>query len=329
MCLSTPFAVERDILIYCLIERNQHHIMSKIINVACFGEVLWDVFPGGAKRAGGAPFNVAYHLNKMAVNAFMISSVGDDALGNELISKIMAWDISNAGIQQSAEHPTSKVIATIDEHHEAHYEILENVAWDFIKSMPNDKKKVTTMDALVFGTLAARNETSRNTLFELIEASRFNIFDINLRPPHYSLSLIQELLHQSHLAKFNQAELKMILDFSGKTYQEERDGIRYIQDTFNTPEIIVSKGSKGALYATEDIVYDYPAIAVEVIDTVGSGDSFLAGFIAKRLDQNASAQEIMSNAICLGAFITSKEGACPEYDLQEFYSFKQANQRDV
>ena len=300
--------------------------MSKeIISVACFGEVLWDTFPGEIKRAGGAPFNVAYHLNKMGINAYMISSVGEDTLGHELINKITAWNISTDGIQISTEHPTSQVIATIDEHHDAHYEIVENVAWDFIKALPADQEKLTKMDALVFGTLAARNQASRNTLFELIEASKFNIFDINLRPPHYSTELIEALLHKSHLAKFNKAELRMILDYLGKAYKDEIDSVRFIQEKFKIEEVIVSKGSRGALYVCADAVYDYPTISVQVKDTVGSGDSFLAGFIAKRLEKDTSAHDIMTNAVFLGAFVTSQEGACPEYDLEQFNVFKEAN----
>ena len=300
--------------------------MSKeIISVACFGEVLWDTFPGEIKRAGGAPFNVAYHLNKMGINAYMISSVGEDTLGHELINKITAWNISTDGIQLSTEHPTSQVIATIDEHHDAHYEIVENVAWDFIKALPADQEKLTKMDALVFGTLAARNQASRNTLFELIEASKFNIFDINLRPPHYSTELIEALLHKSHLAKFNKAELRMILDYLGKAYKDEIDSVRFIQEKFKIEEVIVSKGSRGALYVCADAVYDYPTISVQVKDTVGSGDSFLAGFIAKRLEKDTSAHDIMTNAVSLGAFVTSQEGACPEYDLKQFNVFKEAN----
>lgn len=300
---------------------------KKKISVACFGEVLWDTFPGGKTRAGGAPFNVAYHLNKMGIEAYMISSVGDDLLGHQLIDKISAWNISTKGIQISTEHPTSQVIATMDAHHVAHYEIVEEVAWDYIQSLPGDREKLTQLDALVFGTLAARNHTSRNTLFDLIEASTYTVFDINLRPPHYHIPLIKELLDKTQLAKFNKAELKMILDFLGKAYKDEKDSIRYIQDTFKIKEVIVSKGSKGALYACDGTLYAYPTIPIEVNDTVGSGDSFLAGFIAKRLELNSSAHDIMTNAVCLGAYVTSQEGACPEYDLLDFISFKESNQR--
>ncbi len=295
-------------------------------NVACFGEVLWDTFTDGERRAGGAPFNVAYHLSKMGVEAYMISSVGNDSLGNELLDKIKNWEIATDGIQISDQYPTSQVLATIDENNEAQYEIVEGVAWDYIHCLASDQKKVATMDALVFGSLAARNETSRNTLFELVEESPYNVFDINLRPPHFDVSLIKQLLHKTQLAKFNKAELRLILDFLGKTYQDEVDSIRYIQDKFEIKEVMVSKGSKGALYAYGDDIYNYPTIPISVKDTVGSGDSFLAGFISKRLEKNSTAQEIMSNAVSLGAFVTASEGACPDYSLSDFLQFKEQNE---
>ncbi|MEJ5054172.1 carbohydrate kinase family protein [Sphingobacterium sp. MYb382] len=293
------------------------------IKIACFGEVLWDIFPGEQRRMGGAPFNVAYHLSKMGVDARMISSVGADTLGEELLVQIKEGGVSTAGVQVNKEHPTSTVIATIDEHNEAHYAIVEQVAWDYIDVIPSDVEALKDADAFVFGTLAARYEKSRNTLFELVEASSYNVFDINLRPPHYDVHLIKELLHKTQLAKFNKAELRMMLDFLGKDYIDERDSIRFLQDTFGMREIIVSKGSKGALYAHGDDFYLYPTVKVEVKDTVGSGDSFLAGFLSKRLEKGAFVQDIMHQAVALGAYITSQEGACPAYTLADFTAFKQ------
>ena len=292
------------------------------IKVACFGEVLWDIFPGGQRRAGGAPFNVAYHLFKMGVDVNMISSVGDDELGHELLNKIKDWQISTDNIQVSKVHPTSTVIASMDENNEAVYDIVQDVAWDFIETKPVDQQLLATTDALVFGTLGSRNEKSRNTLFELIEASAYNVLDINLRPPHYDVAIIKDLLHKTQLAKFNKSELRMMLSFMGKPYSTEKDAIRYLQDTFGMHEIIISKGSKGALYAYDDDFYLYPTVPIEIKDTVGSGDSFLAGFLSKRLEKGASRHDVMLQAISLGAFITAREGACPEYSLEEFIEFR-------
>lgn len=296
------------------------------IKVACFGEVLWDIFPGDRRRAGGAPFNVAYHLHKMGIEANMISSVGDDPLGHELLQKIRDWQISTNGIQVSSTHPTSTVIATMDENNDAQYDIVQQVAWDFISVIPNDVLQLGETDALVFGSLATRNEKSKETLFELIEASAYNVFDINLRAPYYNVHVIKDLLHKTQLAKFNKMELRMMLDFLGRTYENEKDSIKYLQDTFGMHEIIVSKGSKGALYACDGDFYLYPTIEIEVKDTVGSGDSFLAGFLSKRLESSANVHETMHQAVALGAFITAREGACPEYTAAEFAGFRDSHQ---
>lgn len=291
-------------------------------NIACFGEILWDIFPGDNPRAGGAPFNVSYHLNKMGIHAQMISGIGDDHLGHELLSKVRGWGLSEDTIQIQKEYPTSTVIAHIDEHNEAHYDIVENVAWDYIAATESNKKLVSKSDALVFGSLATRNEVSRNTLFELVETSPFNVFDINLRAPFYDIKTIKDLLHHTQLAKFNKAELRLILEFLNKEYIDEQDAAGFIQNRFGIKEIIISKGSKGAVYINEDKIYTYPAVSIEIKDTVGSGDSFLAGFLSKRF-VTEDTHEIMIQATSLGAFITSKEGACPDYSLEEFNLFKE------
>lgn len=293
------------------------------IKIACFGEVLWDIFPGGDRRAGGAPFNVAYHLSKMGVEVNMISSVGNDELGRELLQKIQDWQISTAGIQINNTYPTSTVVATIDEHHDAHYDIVSDVAWDYMEFNPVNQAMVATSDALVFGSLATRNERTRNTLFQLLEASSYPVFDINLRAPHYDVHVIKDLLYKTHLAKFNKAELRMLIDFMGKSYTTEEDSVNFLRDTFGIGEVIVSKGSKGALYADHHDFYSIPTIPIQVKDTVGSGDSFLAGFLSKRLEQGTSATAMMHQAVSLGAFVTAQEGACPEYTLADFISFRE------
>ncbi|REC47201.1 carbohydrate kinase family protein [Chryseobacterium pennipullorum] len=295
------------------------HIKTQAV---CFGEVLWDIFPGEQKRIGGAPFNVAYHLSKMGLEVNMISSVGDDKPGHALLEKMKGWNIPTEHVQITTRYPTSTVIATVDENNDAHYEIVEDVAWDFIDATAKNKEILTTADAFVFGTLAARNEKSRNTLFQLLDIGSYNVFDINLREPYYEVGMIKDLLYKTHLAKFNKAEMRMMLDFLGKEYTTEEDGVKYLQDRFDLQEIIISKGSKGALYAHEDHLYRYPTIPVKIKDTVGSGDSFLAGFLSKKLDKQSFVHETMVQAVSLGAFITSQEGACPEYSQEDFSRFK-------
>lgn len=287
--------------------------------VFCYGEVLWDIFPYGA-RAGGAPFNVAYNLRRMGVNSRAISRIGNDDLGRQLHAKLTAWGFPQADLQIDQTQPTGTVRATFDEHGEAQYDIVEPVAWDFIENTPGLFNDVNNAAAFVFGSLIARSAASRNTLFELLEASNLKIFDVNLREPYCDFAVINQLLHKADIVKMNKAEMRRVLESMGTEYTTEHDAVRYIQDYFSVNEILISKGSKGALYYDGHQDYFAPAVPVTVKDTVGSGDSFLAGFISKRI-QGASPEDIMLRATALGAFVTSQEGACPEYTLADFENF--------
>ncbi|WP_312822978.1 carbohydrate kinase [Epilithonimonas sp.] len=287
----------------------------------CFGEVLWDIFPTGS-RAGGAPFNVAYNLDKMGVEVQMISKVGNDELGKNLLEQIDSWEISTNHIQIDNEKPTGTVIANFDEHGEAHYDIVNNVAWDNIQITPEQKELIQNSEAFVFGSLIARNEESKNTLLELIELSKFRVFDVNFRPPFIDFDLIKTLLHKANLVKMNKAELRTIIEFLGEEYIDEDTSIKHIQNYFDLNEIVLTKGSKGARYFVGNENYTFSAVSIDVQDTVGSGDSFLAGFLSKRI-QGKNPQEIMKQGVSLGAFITSKSGACPDYSYEEFKSFRE------
>jgi fructokinase len=300
--------------------------MEQIINkpsVFCYGEVLWDIFPEGA-RAGGAPFNVAYNLMRMGVDAHMISRIGEDQLGHDLMKQVAAWNISTQDSQIDNQYATGTVIAHIDEHNEAHYDIIQPVAWDFIEFRKDYIEKVSNAEAFVFGSLITRSEVARNTLFQLLEVAKFKVFDVNIRPPFFSVPVIKDLLFKADLVKMNKAELRLVVDFLGKDYVSEDDSIRFVQDTFNINEILVSKGSKGALYYNGNDRFEAPAVPVTIQDTVGSGDAFLAGFLSKRIT-GANPAAIMAQATALGAFITSKEGACPDYTFKDFESFCAAN----
>jgi fructokinase len=288
-------------------------------SIVCYGEVLWDIFPTGA-RAGGAPFNVAYNLTKMGVDANIISSVGNDEYGRTLLTQIEDWGISSEHIQVDEKHDTGTVIAHIDEHNEAHYDIVQPVAWDFIEFKEDYRQKVADAEAFVFGSLITRNEVSRNTLFELLEIAKFKVFDVNIRPPYFSINVVKDLFFKADLVKLNKAELRNIIELLGKDYSSESAGIRFVQDKFSINEVIVSKGSQGAIYCVSDKQFEFPAVPVKVEDTIGSGDAFLAGFLSKRIF-NAPPNEIMSRATALGAFITSQSGACPNYTFADFESF--------
>lgn len=298
-------------------------ITNKYNYVVCFGEVLWDIFPTGS-RAGGAPFNVAYNLFKMGIDAKMLSRIGNDELGHRLLNQIKDWGITTEFIQVDQEKATGTVIADFDEHGEAVYDIVKEVAWDYIQPLPEHKELIQNSEAFVFGSLITRNKTSQNTLLELLDYSKFRVFDVNFRPPFIDFEFIKKLLHKADLVKMNKAELRTILEYLGEDYVDEDTSIRHLQAYFNLNEIVLTKGSKGARYFVGNTAYDFPAVHIEIADTVGSGDSFLAGFLSKRI-QGRSPEEIMKQATSLGAFITSKSGACPDYTYEEFRTFRENN----
>lgn len=288
--------------------------------VVCFGEVLWDIFPQGT-RAGGAPFNAAYNISKMGTDVKMLSRIGNDELGEKLIHQINTWGLTTDYIQADKEHPTSTVIAKIDEENEATYDIVNHVAWDYIDFLPEHEELISNAEAFVFGSLSARNPKSRETLLKLLKFAKLKIFDVNFRPPFIDLELIKELLFQADIVKMNKAEMRQIMQFFSEEYKSEDESAAFIQNHFNIKEIVLTKGSKGARYFVGDQNYGFSAVPIEIADTVGSGDAFLAGFISKRV-QLKSPEEIMKEAISLGAFITSKSGACPDYEYEEFEKFK-------
>ncbi|UTX49368.1 carbohydrate kinase [Chryseobacterium sp. MA9] len=298
-------------------------ITNKINYVVCFGEVLWDIFPSGS-RAGGAPFNVAYNLFKMGIDTKMLSRIGNDELGHSLLNQIKNWGITTDFIQLDEEKATGTVLADFDEQGEAVYDIVKEVAWDYIESLPKHKDLIQNSEAFVFGSLITRSEVSQTTLLELLEYSKFRVFDVNFRPPFIDFDFIKKLLHKADLVKMNKAELRKIFEFLGEEYIDEDTSIRHLQAYFNLNEIVLTKGSKGARYFVGNTAYNFPAVHIEIADTVGSGDSFLAGFLSKRI-QGRSPEKIMKQATSLGAFITSKSGACPDYSYEEFREFREKN----
>ena len=287
--------------------------------VVCYGEVLWDIFPTKTKP-GGAPMNVAYHLRKFGIDSRMISRVGDDEAGKKLLNLLTEWDIPTENCQADLTNETGKVIATVMPGNEMSYNIYSPVAWDYITPNADNDKLVSEADAFVYGSLVTRNETSRETLYQLIEKAKFNVFDINLRQPYYSPEIIKHLLGKCNLLKLNDTELELISAWFSTQKSDEETAVRVLQQKFNIDEVIVTKGAAGASYYTKDESYTFPAFKVTVKDTCGSGDSFLAAFLAKKFE-GASPETSMIYATGLGAFVASHEGACPAYNLTGLESY--------
>lgn len=279
--------------------------------VVCFGEVLWDILPSG-EMPGGAPMNVAYHLHKQHKNPAVITRIGNDDKGKELIDIFSVNGICTDFFQLDNEHGTGKVFAKPNEQHEVLYDIVKPVAWDFIEKEDTLDTLVSNADYFVFGSLSARSPVSKNTLLQLLESAKTKVLDINLRPPHYDRKIVEELLGKADFLKLNLAELELITGWFSK-YTTVKDKVNLIKEKFNVQNIVVTKGGDGADLYYNGHEYTHYGYKVKVVDTIGSGDAFLAGLITK-LSESVSPEETLDFASRLGAFIATKKGACPEYD---------------
>jgi len=300
-------------------------MLQKMINmennndhkVVCFGEVLWDILPSGAVP-GGAPMNVAYHLHKQQKNPALITSIGIDEKGEQLVKIFSDYGICTDFFQVDYEHETGKVFAEPNEHNEVVYEIVKPVAWDYIKWEDDFENLVSNANYFVFGSLASRNNVSKKTLFQLLEYAENKVLDINLRPPHFNRRIVEELLSKADFLKLNLAELELITGwFSKHTSIEDR--VRSITDKFKIQNMVVTMGGDGAVLYYNGNEYLQKGYKVDVVDTVGSGDAFLAGLLARLLD-NASPVNALEFASGLGAFIAMQKGACPVYNVDEIYN---------
>lgn len=281
--------------------------------VVCYGEVLWDILPSGPLR-GGAPMNVAYHLQKLKQNPALITKIGDDQYGKDLISPLEKDGVT-VKYEVDRAHPTGLVYATEGTNHEMTYDIVFPSAWDFIEWQKGYEDIVSAADYFVFGSLTSRNDVSRKTLHRLTEAAKMNVMDINVRPPHFERKQAEFLLEKTDLLKMNLAELELVTDWFDQT-GSTIDRIKFVQDHFKIDQIIVTKGGDGAMVNDHGTIYEHPGYKVSVQDTIGSGDSFLAGYLAQLL-KGAGAEEALDYAAGIGAFVATKAGGCPEYEVGE------------
>lgn len=288
--------------------------MNKTFDAVCFGEILWDVLPTGAKP-GGAPMNVAYHLQKLGLQAAMISRVGLDEKGEALLAILQQNGVATTYIQRDPVHKTGIVNATLHPTNEVTYEIVHPVAWDFIAPEEGLAALVNGSRFFIYGSLAARDNPSAQTLRELVEAAQTKVVDINLRPPHFSQPLIEWLLASADILKLNEHELPLLTSWYSQLKKDDEQ-VKFLQDRFSIPTIIVTKGGDGAMVCCEGQLYTHPGYRVKVADTIGSGDAFLAGFLAKT-KEGLPVEERLQFANALGAFIASKEGACPSYRVSD------------
>ena len=286
----------------------ENNSFNKII---CYGEVLWDMLPGG-KKPGGAPMNVGIHLKKLGLHPTIVSRIGNDEQGAELKQFLRKNEMESRFVGIDKKLNTSEVLVHLDEDRNATYEICEPVAWDNV-SIDNDLIKLATAaDLIIFGSLAQRNKITRKTLLKLLENSKATrLLDVNLRPPYDRPEIVEKLLHASDFAKLNDEELIKISGWHNKS-GDERDLITWMADFYKCSTVCVTRGSSGAILYIDEEFHEHPGFHVQATDTVGAGDSFLAALIFG-LSEKKSPPKALEFACAVGAYVASQHGAVPDY----------------
>jgi len=282
--------------------------------VLCFGEILWDFLPRGA-FPGGAPFNVAYHLHRQGLQVHLVSAVGRDLLGDELLFRLRQWGLSTDGIARHIGLPTGYVRATLGPSGDANYEIAPQVAWDQIIIGEDTIRSAFGASALVFGSLALRSPSNRaalDRLLAVLPTDAMRVFDVNLRPPHDDLFLVREMARRATLLKLNAAEAARLAHGPPDTGREEANA-RTLAAKYDCAAVCISAGERGAGLLTDGKWTWADARAVAVRDTVGAGDAFMAGLLAGLILRREKPAAALDRACRMGGFVAASDGATPDY----------------
>lgn len=280
--------------------------------VVGMGEALWDVLPEG-KKIGGAPANFAYHVSQFGLPSCVVSAVGDDALGKEIIE-----NFTSKGLNQliaEVPYPTGTVQVEIDQAGVPQYEIKENVAWDNIPYTAHLESLAERTKAVCFGSLAQRNVVSRNTINRFLDAmpqveDSLVVFDVNLRQGFYNKEILCNSMKRCNILKINDEELVTISRMFGYPGIDLQDKCWILLGKYNLKMLILTCGINGSYVFTPGNVSFQPTPKVEVADTVGAGDSFTAAFISSIL-KGKSVTEAHSLAVQTSAYVCTKKGAMP------------------
>ncbi|MDX1670943.1 MAG: carbohydrate kinase [Balneolaceae bacterium] len=284
--------------------------------ILCVGEVLWDALPSGL-YLGGAPLNVCYHLSRFDMDALIASRVGDDRLGNEAVRRIKNLGIPTDLIQIDAEHETGFVKVELSETGDPQYDIVKPAAWDSIELIPDLEKTAGKAWGMVFGSLAQRNSTSRETIQKLWDRSRRLIFDMNLREPFVDRDRIHESLQVADIVKMNEEELNRLTAWYSLR-DSPRDAVGQLADRFGCSHICVTRGAEGSMlyYNGEWITHGgYPVVAKDV---VGAGDAFLAALLHGIIKEKEG-RELLETANATGSLVARKDGATPDYAPEDVW----------
>jgi len=280
-------------------------------NVVGIGEVLWDLLLTGP-QLGGAPANFAYHAHALGARSRVITRAGDDEQGREIMRRFGELALPTDNVQTDPAAPTGTAKVSLSGDGLAHFTIQENVAWDHLEVKPEALGAVCEAHAICFGSLAQRCETSRNSIRELVAAAPADalcVFDINLRQHYYSRDVIEQSLRLSNVLKLNDDELRILAEMFGLTGGTERQ-VEALARTFNQGVVVLTRGPQGSRLYEDGRWSNCPSRPVEVVDTVGAGDSFTAALVIGLLSQ-MDLDEINLFANEVASYVCSQPGATP------------------
>jgi len=291
--------------------------------ILAFGEVLWDLLPRG-EQIGGAPFNFIFRVSNLGDRGVMVSRLGQDERGDRAAERIAELALDLRHIQRDGERPTGTVPVTFDENRQPTFIITADVAFDHIEPMEALLAAAGEADCVCFGTLIQRCGRSRETLHRVLDAAgeAVKLLDINLRKDCYTRETVAESLARADVLKLNDAEAadldKMLpLGASGDLHA----AAAALCERFDLRAVVVTLGERGALAVAADGQAAYsPGYVVELVDPVGSGDAFTAGFVHKYL-RGATLDECCGYGNALGALVATQEGATAPLTAQEIETF--------
>jgi fructokinase len=280
----------------------------KIIGV---GEVLWDLLPNG-RQLGGAPANFAYHARALGAAASVVTRIGNDALGREILSRFREMDLPIATVQVDEIAPTGTVTVSLDGQGIPQFIIHEQVAWDRLALTEQAMKEMGKAAAVCFGSLAQRDVTSRGAIHGLLEAApaaALRVFDVNLRQKYYSRAVIEHSLRLSNVFKLNDGELPILAEMfalGGST----RDQIERLAEDYGLRVVALTRGAEGSLLYQQGRWSEQTAQRTHVVDTVGAGDAFTAALVMGLLN-DVDLDSIHATSAELARFVCSCPGATP------------------
>lgn len=280
------------------------------------GEVLWDMLPEG-KKIGGAPANFAYHVSQYGFDGYVVSAVGDDKLGNEILESFNNRRLNY--LIQRVPYPTGTVQIELDEAGIPCYEIKENVVWDNIPFTVDLEKLAKKTRAVCFGSLAQRNTVSRETINRFLDvmsdaAGQYRVFDVNLRQGFYDKEILCNSMKRCNILKINDEELIAVSRMFEYPGIDLEDKCRALLSEYGLEILILTCGVNGSYVFTRENVSFVNTPKIEVADTVGAGDSFTATFISAIL-KGKSIREAHELAVEVSAYVCTQNGAMPELPI--------------